>query len=156
MYLCIHIQYRNQDIFGRGTSKQLSSFADLGCLSRIRLFSIPDPNFFHPGSRIHIKEFKYLNPKNYFLSSWKYDPGCSFWIPDPDLDPDFFPIPVPGSRGLKGTRSWIRIRNTGLSAADLAYGLWLLQGGRDCGAVQRHSRTSSGEASRCHPQSTCR
>ncbi len=25
--------------------------------SRIQLFSIPDPNFFHPGSRIHKKEF---------------------------------------------------------------------------------------------------
>jgi hypothetical protein len=26
------------------------SVADPRCLSRIRLFSIPDPNFFHPGS----------------------------------------------------------------------------------------------------------
>jgi hypothetical protein len=24
---------------------------------------IPDPTFFHPGSRILIKEFKYFNPK---------------------------------------------------------------------------------------------
>jgi hypothetical protein len=31
--------------------------------SRIRLFSIPDPNFLHPGSRILIKEFKYFDPK---------------------------------------------------------------------------------------------
>ncbi len=31
--------------------------------SRIRLFSIPDPNCLHPGSRIRIKEFKYFNPK---------------------------------------------------------------------------------------------
>jgi hypothetical protein len=30
--------------------------ADPGCLSRI-----PDPTFFHPGSRILIKEFKYFN-----------------------------------------------------------------------------------------------
>ncbi len=46
--------------------------------SRVRLFPsrILDPNFFHPGSRIHIKEFKYFNPKNYFSSSRKYDPGC--------------------------------------------------------------------------------
>jgi hypothetical protein len=29
-------------------------------LSGIRVFSIPDQNFFHPGS---IKEFKYFNPK---------------------------------------------------------------------------------------------
>jgi hypothetical protein len=31
--------------------------------SLIRLFSIPDPNCFHPGSRIRIKEFKYYNPQ---------------------------------------------------------------------------------------------
>ncbi len=30
---------------------------------------IPDPNFFHPGSRIRIKEFKYFNPQKLFLSS---------------------------------------------------------------------------------------
>jgi hypothetical protein len=45
------------------------SVADPGCLSRI-----PDPTFFHPGSelfpsRIRIKEFKYFNPKKWFLSS---------------------------------------------------------------------------------------
>jgi hypothetical protein len=34
------------------------SVADPGCLSRI-----PDLTFFHPGSRIRIKEFKYFNPK---------------------------------------------------------------------------------------------
>ncbi len=67
---------------------------------------IPDPgsDFFHPGSelspsRILIKEFKYFNPqksKKRFLSSKKYDPGCSSWIPDPDAD--FLPsrIPDPG------------------------------------------------------------
>ncbi len=48
----------------------LCSVADPGCLSRI-----PDPTFFHPGSRIRtvsitdpgsrilIKEFEYFNPK---------------------------------------------------------------------------------------------
>jgi hypothetical protein len=45
-----------------------------------------------------------------FLSSRKYDPGCSSRIPDPDAD--FLPIPDPGSRGPKGTGSRIRIRNT--------------------------------------------
>jgi hypothetical protein len=57
--------------------------------SRIRLFSIPDPNCLHPGSRILIEEFKYFNPKKnkkWFLSSKKYDPGCSSRIPDPDVD----------------------------------------------------------------------
>ncbi len=57
---------------------------------------IPDPNCSHPGSRIRIKEFKYFKPKKWFLSSRKYDPGCSSRIPDPD--PDFLPIPDPGSR----------------------------------------------------------
>jgi hypothetical protein len=66
------------------------------------LMFIPGPNFFHPGSeffpsRIRIKEFKYFNPKKWFLSSRKYDPDCSsrirIRIPDlgfkkaPDPDP---------------------------------------------------------------------
>jgi hypothetical protein len=38
---------------------------------------IPDPNFFHPGSQIHIKELKYFNPKKWFLSACRYDTGCS-------------------------------------------------------------------------------
>jgi hypothetical protein len=33
-------------------------------------------------------------------------------IRTPDPDPDFLPIPDPGSRGQKGTGSRIRIRNT--------------------------------------------
>ncbi len=39
----------------------------------------PDPNFFHPGSLICFKELlvRYFNPKNLFLGSRKYDPGCS-------------------------------------------------------------------------------
>jgi hypothetical protein len=72
---------------------------------------IPDPNCFHPGSRIPIKELKYFNPKKWLLSSKKYDPGCSSRIPGPD--PDFLPNPDPESRGQKGTGSRFRIRNTG-------------------------------------------
>jgi hypothetical protein len=86
-----------------------------GCLSRI-----PDPgsDFFHPGSRIRTvsipdpgselspsripdpgsasKNLSVLTPKKWFLSSRKYDPGCSSRIPDPDAD--FYPsrIPDPG------------------------------------------------------------
>jgi hypothetical protein len=71
--------------------------------SRIRLFSIPDPNCLHPGSRLRIKEFKYFYAKKWFLSSRKYDPGCSSRIPDPDAN--FLPIPDPGSRGQKGPGS---------------------------------------------------
>ncbi len=76
-------------------------------MSRIRNV-IPDPGseFFHSGSwnqgqkdsgsriRIRLKEINYLSPKKLFLSSRIYDPGCSYWIPDPDLD--FWPIPDPG------------------------------------------------------------
>jgi hypothetical protein len=69
--------------------------------SRIRTVSIPDP-----GSAS--KYFIYFNPKQWFLSSRKYDPGCSSRIPDPGAD--FLPIPDPGSSGQKGTgsRNWIR------------------------------------------------
>ncbi len=85
-----------------------TSVADPGCLSRIRLFSIADPTFFHPGSTS--KNLIILTQKKWFLSSRKYDPGCSSRISDPD--PDFLPIPNPGSRGQKGTGSRIRVRNT--------------------------------------------
>jgi hypothetical protein len=116
--------------------------------SRIRLFSIPIPdlNCLHPGSRIRTvsipdpgsssKNLSILTQKKakkWFLSSKKYDPGCSSRIPDPDADflpsqiPDpgvkkapnpgsgsatlrKKPIPDPGSKGQK--RSRFRIRNT--------------------------------------------
>ncbi len=40
---------------------------------------IPDPNFFHPGYRIRIKEFKYFNPKNCFQALGNMI-RCSFRI----------------------------------------------------------------------------
>jgi hypothetical protein len=103
--------------YGSGYRRNLSSLskssvADPGCLSRI-----PDPTFFHPGSRIRTvsipdpgssKNLSILTtkkPKKWFLSSKKYDLGCSSLIPDPDAD--FLPIPDPGSRGQKGTQSRI-------------------------------------------------
>jgi hypothetical protein len=76
---------------------------------------IPDRNFFHTGSRIQskkysgsriwilrIKEFKYYN-QNIFISSQKYDPGCSFRI----RILIFYPSRIQGSK-----RRRIRIRNT--------------------------------------------
>ncbi len=75
-----------------------TSVADPGCLSQI-----PDPNFFHPGSRISIKEFKYFNPKKLFLSSTKYDPGCTSrnriltFYPSRIPDPGFKKAPDPGT-----------------------------------------------------------
>ncbi len=58
--------------------------------SRIRSFSIPDPH----------KEFQYFNPKK--IVSKLQEIWSGLFIPDP----------YPGSRGQKGTGSWIRIRNT--------------------------------------------
>jgi hypothetical protein len=62
-----------------------------------KFFSIPDPNFFYilyPGSRICIKEFKYLNTKKMVSKLW--DLGCSSRIGILDPNPDFLPIPDPG------------------------------------------------------------
>ncbi len=76
------------------------SVVDPRCLSRIQIFSIPDPNFVHPGSAS--KNFSIFNPKKLFLSSRKYDPACS----SRTRILIFLPNPGPGSRGLKkGTRS---------------------------------------------------
>ncbi len=85
----------------------------LWCTAVLRIrdvFQVPNPGSDFFPSRIRIKELKYFNPKKWFLSSRKYDPVCSFQIPDPD--PDFSPFPDPGSRGPKGTGFRIRIRNT--------------------------------------------
>jgi hypothetical protein len=42
----------------QGKAEHLQAFP-----SRIRIFSIPDPDFFNPGSRIRIKEFECFNPQ---------------------------------------------------------------------------------------------
>ncbi len=55
-------------------------------------------------SRIRIKEFKYFSPKKWFLSSRKYDPGCSSRIPYPD----FLPIADPGSATLDCNKPFVR------------------------------------------------
>jgi len=60
----------------------LTSFGDPGFLSRIRIFSIPDP---------HQKTYVF-QPKKWFLSSRKNDPGLFI----PDSNPDFIPIPDAG------------------------------------------------------------
>ena len=61
----------------------LSSVADPGCLSRIRIFSIPDPGSRVkkiPGSGSASKNLSILTQKmflSWVVSSGKYDPGCS-------------------------------------------------------------------------------
>jgi hypothetical protein len=56
------------------------SVADLGCLSRIRIFSIPDPIFFYPGPAT----------KNLSILTHKIVPKLSEKLSglfNPDLDP---------------------------------------------------------------------
>jgi hypothetical protein len=69
-------------------------------------FSIPDP-----GSSS--KNLSILTPtkaKKWFLSSKKYDPGCSSQIPDPEADLLPSRIPDPGVK--KAPNPGSRIRNT--------------------------------------------
>jgi hypothetical protein len=74
---------------------------DIQSVLRIRdVYPDPGSKFFP--SRIRIKEFKFLTPQKWFLNSRKYDPGCSFRIRILTLS-----IPDSGSRGQKGTGSWI-------------------------------------------------
>ncbi len=66
---------------------------DPGCLSRIRIF-FPSRIQGQKDSRIRIKEFKYFNLK-FFLSSRKYDPGCS----SRTRTLNFYPSRIAGSKG---------------------------------------------------------
>ncbi len=63
---------------------------------------IPDPNFFHPWSRIHVNEFKYFYPKNCFWALGNMirvvHPGSGSW---------FFTHPGYRIQGQKGTGSRI-------------------------------------------------
>ncbi len=62
-----------------------TSVADPGCLSRIRIFSIPDPH----------QTIEVFLHKKLFLSSWQYDPGCSSQTQILDF---FLSIPDPGAK----------------------------------------------------------
>jgi hypothetical protein len=75
---------------------------------------IPDPNFFHPGSAS--KNVSILSQK---MVSKLSEISSGFFLPD--LDPDFLPVPDPGSKGQKGTGSQIRIRNTGCGSRMFPY-----------------------------------
>jgi hypothetical protein len=107
------------------TIAQVVSFsvADPGCLSRIQVFSIPDPNFFHPGSDffpsririfpipdpgsgIRIKEFNYFNLQKWFLSSYPS------WIPNPGVKM----APNPGS----GSATLVRLSVSALTLCKIA------------------------------------
>jgi hypothetical protein len=62
---------------------------------------MPEPGSEFFPSWIRVKEFKYFNSKNCFLSSRKYV-----------QDSDFLLIPDPGVKKAPDPRSLIRIRNT--------------------------------------------
>jgi hypothetical protein len=74
--------------------------------SRIPILSIPDPHSFHPRSRIHIKEFNYFNLKILFLSTRKYDLGCSSQIRIRSIN--FLPFRTPESKRTPDPGSGIR------------------------------------------------
>ncbi len=67
------------------------------------MLRVPDPNFFHPGSWICIKEFKYFYLRKLFLSFRKNDPGSSSRI----RILIFYPSRIPDHGGQKGTGSRI-------------------------------------------------
>jgi hypothetical protein len=85
---------------------------------------IPDPKFFHHGSRIQgqkdsasririlIKEFKYFLTQKFVSRLSEILSGM--FIPDSDLD--FLPIPDPGVKKAPDLGSRIRIRNTALDS----------------------------------------
>ncbi len=144
--------------------------------ARIRIFSIPDPRFWiqifsildpwsqiqifsipDPGSRIHIEEFKYFNPKKWFLSSQKYDPGFQPRIRILTFYPSRILILYPRSRiqGSKRHRSpepgsRIRIRNTGdfgfAQAVGGTVGYWLSM---DAAVLTTHLMDQLSEAFMC-------
>jgi hypothetical protein len=76
--------------------------------SRIRTVSIPDPG---SSSKNLSKPQKYQ--KKWFLSSKKYDPGCSSRIRMLTFSHPGSRIPDPGVKNAPNPRSRIRIRNTG-------------------------------------------
>jgi hypothetical protein len=67
--------------------------------SWISSFSIPDPGSEFFPSRISIKEFQFSNPKKLYLSIRLSEIWSGLFFPDPD--PEFLPIPDPGSMGEK-------------------------------------------------------
>jgi hypothetical protein len=85
---------------------------------------IPDSNFFIPDPGSRSKRFRIPDPyqtilsiltQKLFLSSRKYDPGCSSRI----RILIFYPsrIPDPGVKKARDPGSWIQIRNTAFGAS---------------------------------------
>ncbi len=96
------------------------------CESRIGIYSIPDPNFFHPGSRIHIKEFKYFNPQKMVFKLSEIWLGLfiririlTFYpsrIPDPGIKRHRIPDPQEGYPDLSKPNDFLKKNITGRKA----------------------------------------
>jgi hypothetical protein len=99
-----------------------SSVADPGCLSRIRIFSIPDPNFFHPGSQIRIFSIPDPNFSSRIRIKEFNDFMIRLFIPDPD--PDFLPNPDPGVKKAPDPGSATQVPGRQLTYFHLSLGPW--------------------------------
>jgi hypothetical protein len=99
-----------------------STSTDIQVSSKLTFNQCCGSEIFHPGShikndsgsriRIHTKEYTYFKPKQLFLSSRKYDTGCSsririliFTHPDPGSRVKKAPDPGSGSATLTLTRA---------------------------------------------------
>ena len=100
---------------------------------------IRDGDSSDPGSGMEKSRIRDKHPGSAILGTWCKIPSPNTTVHSshprylatavPDPDSDFLPIPDPGlgSRGQKGTGSWIRIRNTGfLYCSDSLFSLLLL------------------------------
>ncbi len=85
---------------------------------------IPDTRSEFFPSGIRNKEFKYLNPKEWFPGSQKYGPGCSSRIQILFFNPSW--IPDSGSRGQEGNKFRILICNTEIYSPTIPWTVNLL------------------------------
>jgi hypothetical protein len=92
-----------------GFNNFFCSVPDPVCLSRIRIFCIPDPGY--ASKSLSILTQKIISK----LLDWKYDLGYS-----PRIRIQILIFTYPGSRGQKGTGSRIWIRN-----ADFLLRIWI-------------------------------
>ncbi len=129
--------------------KKISKIHGQCCESGVFILD-PGSEFFNPGSLLYIKEFKYFKPNYSFISSRKYDPGCSSRIMIfyrsririfPIPDPGFKKAPDPGSG----------------SATMHMFGIWYKRSRVVCRYRRLRARTSwSSTASRCIPATRAR
>jgi hypothetical protein len=103
---------------------------------------IPDPNCLHPGSSSkNLRILTPKKPKKWFLSSKKYDPGCSSRIRMLTIYPSR--IPDPGVKKAPDPGSRIRIRNTGSQGI---FGFFFVYGYRTASSAAPSDSTVSEDA----------